>query len=627
MENDWSMHYKLFDHILDAVLVISKDGIILYGNKTAEEFYGLCQSDYGIKNILNFRLSSDVEHAKEQLRMACEGDLEFETIHIDRYGRHVPVSVRSMRNKNCSKTSVISIIRDLTKVTQLSDKLQIFNVSLDIAEEAIIVFDDKFDVLIWNKAAENLFGYTSAEMLGQRADFLIPQHEFENMSVAVGIMKMGQSIHRMETSRLHKNGVVISFLASYSPVYNQRNEIMGYVGVYSDMSEIKKLYDRIEAYKNKTDFVLEKGKFSIWEINLDENEIVLYNNLNKNIGDGKDKIKYNFEQWLTFVHPDDSVHLKERVMNQLEEKKEFLIEYRTSLRNGSYTWVETKGKIIESGEKPNRKILGMTEDITDRKKYEDALLQKNAELETLVKVAENALAAKTEFLANMSHEIRTPLNGITSAVQLLRQDHHYGLEQDRLINILYTSSIELETMISDMFDTIKIESNKIEIRNDSFSLSIVMQEMFNELQIDANSKGIEVGYFFDPRISEPIVSDEQKVRRIVMNLVSNAIKFTENGYISLKTRIINENKLSYKIEIIVKDSGIGIHNNDIESIFRIFTQVDSTVDKKYSGTGLGLTISKRYAEALGGKILCQSEFGKGSSFSFLCTFTKGSIKK
>ena len=293
-----------------------------------------------------------------------------------------------------------------------------------------------------------------------------------------------------------------------------------------------------------------------------------------------------------------------------------------------YKWVLTKGKVIEyENETTPVRILGTTEDITERKEYEELLIEKNKKLEKLIKETEIANNAKSQFLANMNHEIRTPLNGIISATQLLKKIDGFSEEQKKLMDILDFSALSLKGIVTDILDISKAEHEKIEINNSVFSLKIVMQSIFNELQLSANMKGIEAGYLFDPRISYDVLGDEQKIKQILNNLIANAIKFTESGHISLKIRLLEENEEKIKVEFEIKDTGIGICQEDIDKIFQAFTQVDSSTDKKYGGTGLGLTICNQFAEVLGGKIICSSEKGSGSSFSFICPLSKMNTDK
>lgn len=621
--NELLLYRKLFDNMIDLVLVIANDGRILYGNKSATDFYGFSEEELIKHVIYEFRKKEERENIDKQLLQAAAEGIEFETFHLNKNGELIPVKVRSVSSEGCENGTVVSIIQDMTKLNHFSNKSKMFDVSLDISEEAIIAFDVDFNVTIWNKAAKEKFGYTENEMIGKKISFLIPDKEKDKMSVIIKLLKIGQTIDKIETTRIHKSGLLVDFLASYSPVFDQYQKIMGYIGVYSDVSEIKKLNIKVEEYQKRASIALEGEKFCIWEINLKDNSIEIYNNMNKFMGYDQDNKSNNYKTWLEYVHPDD-IKLIREVMNQrIETKSGFAIEYRTMLEKDVYTWVISKGKVIEYEEDNTPiRILGTTENITERKEYEQVLIDKNNELERLVMEAEKANNAKSQFLANMSHEIRTPLNGVISATQLLKKMGGYNVDQKKLLDILDFSSSSLKGIVTDILDISKAEQNKIKVNNIRFSLKDMMKSMFNELQLSANMKGIEAGYLYDSRIDYDVIGDEQKMHQVINNLITNAIKFTEKGHISLKTKLLDEDEKSAKLEFEIIDTGIGISQEHIDIIFQAFTQVDSSSDKKYGGTGLGLAICKQVAEALGGDVQCTSEKDKGSSFSFICPVGK-----
>jgi len=622
-DNELILYRKMFDNMIDIVFVIASDGQIKYGNEAAAKFYGFSEEELMEKTIYEFRKEDEREVIENQLIQAATNGIEFNTVHIKRNGEHVPVKVKSVCCEVCKNGTIVSVVQDISKSSVFSMKSKMFDVSLNILEEVIIAFDMNFQVIIWNKAAEKKFGYCEEEMLGKKIKFLIPKVEMNKMDVVIKLLKMGQIIDRLETKRIHKDGRFVDIAAAYAPVFDQYEHIMGYICVYSDISEMRMLNQKVNEYQERASRALEGEKISIWEINLKDKSIVVQNNLNKLMGFDHKETNNDYKQWEKWVHPDDIEKTKKSGYKQLLRKKKFVVEYRTMLENDVYKWARSKGEIIEFDEKKEPlKILGTTEDITESKEYEQVLIEKNKELKHLIQIAENANNAKSQFLANMSHEIRTPLNGIISATQLLKKMDGYNMEQEKLLDILDFSSLKLKGVVTDILDFSKAEQKKIMVSNSIFSLKNMMQSIFNELQLNANMKGIEVGYFYDPRIDFDIIGDEQKMEQIINNLVSNAIKFTEVGYISLKIRMIDENKEAIKVKIEVKDTGIGIHKEDIEKIFHAFTQVDASSDKKFRGTGLGLAISKQLAEALGGDVSCTSVVGSGSSFSFICPVEK-----
>lgn len=250
-----------------------------------------------------------------------------------------------------------------------------------------------------------------------------------------------------------------------------------------------------------------------------------------------------------------------------------------------------------------------------------ALLIQVEETNKAREVAEEAAKAKSQFLSTMSHEIRTPLNAIIGLANLLEENNPRP-EQYENIKVLQTSSANLLAILNDVLDLSKIEAGKMQIEMIDFSVQHVLQDVYDLYVVGAKEKGLQLKLEHDTRIEGVVNGDPLHLNQILSNLVSNAIKFTDNGVVSLITSLEQVTPTTYTVCFKVKDTGIGIPANKIEQIFDSFTQADSNTTRRYGGTGLGLTICRRLLSLMNAKLQVKSELNKGSTFSFTLVLNK-----
>ncbi len=356
-----------------------------------------------------------------------------------------------------------------------------------------------------------------------------------------------------------------------------------------------------------------------WEWNLRERK----GNYNEKWGEIFGYTPADFEsvkgnQWLSLVHPADAENVDSLTADVIAGKTIILqFEARLRHKNGHWVWVLCRGGVTDWDSNGNPLILsGAGIDITDKKVAEEKLVLAKEELEKSVKALSFASQAKEDFLSTMSHEIRTPLNAVIGLTNLLLRRNPRA-DQLEIVKVLKNSSDNLLHLVNDILDYNKIQAGKLQLESVQFNFREFLGHLYSTFKIDAHDRGIDLQVKADLQIPDILEGDVTRLNQILINLLSNALKFTKKGKVSLDASLISKEDGMCMVKFVISDTGIGIHPSKLDKIFEPFHQSEASITRQFGGTGLGLSIIKALVKMFEGSIEVTSLPGMGSSFSVL----------
>lgn len=465
---------------------------------------------------------------------------------------------------------------------------------------AALITDVRGLVQAVNGALTALTGYTAAEAAGRQAgQLLFAQAERGFSDILQEAFRSGKPWEGEWACR-RSTGEIFTAAVAASATHTERGELAGAVVTIEDIAARQQAI----ASQAQRDFDL------LFNLTPDLACIVSYDGYFKKVNPAwETTLGYTREEvlgtpMLGFIHPDDLERSRAEIAKQSPEyrTKHFVNRYRC--KNGSYRIFDWRTTF----NRDDSTRFGLAKDITEQRRWEESL-QKAKE------AAEAANRSKSEFLANMSHEIRTPMNGIIGFTDLALGTELSG-EQRGYLEDVRSSATSLLRILNDILDFSKIEAGKLEFECIEFDLRQMIEETLKVLGVRAADKGLQLASDVDLRVPPRLLGDPGRLRQILMNLAGNAIKFTERGGVAIRVKLLSQGQ-TLQLQFSVEDTGIGIPLNKQEHVFRAFSQADSSLTRKFGGTGLGLTISSQLVELMGGRIWLESEEGQGSTFHFV----------
>ncbi|CCU78894.1 sensory box histidine kinase/response regulator [Halanaerobium saccharolyticum subsp. saccharolyticum DSM 6643] len=524
--------------------------------------------------------------------------------------------------KNGEVTHIVGSARNISERKKLEEEKKElsrrYKLATSAAEIGVWKLDVENDELIWDEYMLKIYEIENDDQYSYESwtEHIYYQDREETSK------KFKQAVENNEIFdhefRIKTDAGSFKYIKAYGkPVLDDQGNVTEAIGVNFDITERKK-------YEKKFKKIFDETLFGVALINPETAKAVEFNNT------VCEMLGYTKKEFAELKIEDyEILDNKDLIYNKLDrirkgEKLEFETKHRK--KDGTTIDVLIRGSAINLDGRNLAQIVyvDISEKVEALKKLEEyskELKLRNIELKQARDKAKEASKAKSEFLSTMSHEIRTPMNSIIGMAELL-QDTNLSEQQKKYVNIFQNSGESLLTLINDILDLSKIEAGKVELENKEFNLINIVENVAEMISVRAYKKGLEMPLRISSAVPECVIGDPERLRQVLINLLGNAVKFTESGQIFLDLRIDTdfEEKGKNKVIFAVKDTGIGIAEAKQKQIFDSFTQADASSTRKYGGTGLGLTISKQLVEIMGGEIWLRSSLELGSTFYFSLPF-------
>ena len=503
------------------------------------------------------------------------------------------------------------------KINELiSEKSSITNFDFFVNEspDLVCIADSNAFYKVVNPAFTKVLGYSEEELLSRPfVDFVHPE-DLEKTHAEVQFLTNNNPAIDFENRYITKKGNLVHL--QWKANLNSSNNLI--YAIARDVTETRRTQEKLLASEKSLNEAQRIAKIGSWDFNLFTQELNWSDELYEIFGIQNRPNNPNlYAEYLSRFTPEDAEQLNINVGNTISNNVPYEMEHQIVLDDQKTKWVFCTGVPIVDDKNKVIALRGVVQDITQKKQIDETIKAKEK--------AEAANKAKSDFLANMSHEIRTPLNGIVGFTDLLLK-MNFDKDQLEYLNMVNESANTLMDIINNILDFSKIESGKLELDFEEINLHELSHQIINLFKYEANYKKIDLLINIDANVPQYIIGDSIRLKQILLNLLSNAMKFTFSGHIRLNVNQVEEKDGFSKIKFSVKDTGIGIKIKNQKKIFQSFVQADSTTTRKYGGTGLGLAISNQLLGLKKSKLKLDSTFGKGSDFFFTIEFEKAHKK-
>jgi PAS domain S-box-containing protein len=520
-------------------------------------------------------------------------------------------------------TELLGVTRDIRERKRYEDTIrqseQRLRLLLDsFSQIAVQGFTPDGTINFWNQANEPLYGYTAGEALGQDlVEFIIaPEQRPRFREIIHQMARSGERPPAAEYSVIRKDGQRLTVYANHAVIDVPGSGRELYC-IDIDLTGLRQTEEQLRISEERHRLLADHALDVIWTMGLDGTFHYMSPSIERLRGYTAEEVR-RMPLEATFTPASWAIVQEGLGTARAKVQSGLPVDFRAELeelrKDGSIVWTDVRATGIYGSDGRFIELLGVTRDISERKRYE-------RELEAARTAAEAAARARSEFLANMSHEIRTPMNGVLGLAQLLE---HEPLTPDQraMVKRLGGAGRTLIGILNDILDFSKIEAGELQIDRHPFALAPLLERLDSLLGDTARGKGLALRFAAPTGLAGGLVGDDLRLEQILLNLVGNAIKFTAAGEVRVQTEPVATTETEIRLRFEVWDSGVGIAPEVLPTLFNPFTQADGSITRRFGGTGLGLSIARRLVELMGGTIGAESTPGQGSCFWFELPFAR-----